>query len=101
MFNVKNWPYWVRGAFIVLILYIIALVLVRGMDFSSGFLLGIFLLAPTFILDNILQAIASPEISSSFSDPDSFVSYLVSPLFYILVGALLGWIYGVIKRRDR
>ena len=88
----KNWPNWARGGLIGLIIYV---------------LLAISNISPiTTILAEVQQSVASMFLSSTptFAEMLRFAylfSFVIAPLIWFGVGALIGWIIGKVKSRTK
>lgn len=94
----KDLGYWLRGGMISLVLGIILILLANFTTISSG--VGFypnFTKAQGFLIITALPAILFAEfIGISFSSFDISVKlYLL--IYYFLIGAIIGWIYGKIR----
>ena len=91
----NKWPYWIRGALLFGLL-LVPLFFVNGSNqflFIPFFIvwtaLGVNLLAPFFV------NIAAPLIA--IMGHPKFTGFLIVLIFYILIGAIAGWVYGKVK----
>ena len=93
----KDWPYWLRGGLIgVLVLGIFALVLIP-FGRTSGFFKFPYWIFPFFIVlvptmlfsENLYKIIFYPN----------YLFFIIPTLIYFICGAIIGWIYGKIKGR--
>lgn len=99
----KNWPSWVKGGVILLILGLIANIfgliielnndspVTKGLGFAVVNLPA--LLIVTFII-RILKPLGLP-LASILSNVFVFM------IIYFIIGAFIGWIYGKIKSRGK
>ncbi len=112
----KNWPYWLKGGVIGVIIWLILIIFYK----VSGLILSCEI--PTldimngnccynFIQDFILEISFIPSllhISSSIGSPCGHVGpisvfsfWIISFISYIMIGSLIGFIYGKIKNRNK
>lgn len=100
----KDWPYWLKGGIIGLIVFlVISLFFILyefigiGVFIDFFFILSIFFSIitslPFYIYDFILQILSINIYWNSFS---LFISGVIN---YFFTGAIIGWIYGKIKER--
>jgi len=103
----KNWPYWVRGSVIGLLIGLLIGVInifmapvvldgAFGPDYLFGsrllFLLALFLLLPIMPVTLLLEWLGIHNL----------VTFAIFyPMSTILTGALIGYIYGKIKNRNK
>ncbi len=88
----KNWPYWVKGGIIG---FVIGIIFAIFNLFSNGYI-GAFTLLP-FLLLKILDNCYGEGCLGLFVYYGS-IAFLVE---FTLFGAIIGWIYGKIKKRKR
>ena len=89
----KNWPYWLRGGIIAL-LVIIILVLI-GFKFSI-FIVGFI---PGYIILTFFGPILQDFFPTLFSTGDNWFYYLLGVIISLIIGAIIGIIIRKIKSR--
>lgn len=83
-----NWPKWLKGGLVLTIIYFI----LAGLTFFGGFLFLLFITFPGYLFFGLSG-------SFRFDGAIEFIpSIILSVIIYFIVGALLGWIYGKIKK---
>jgi len=101
----KNLPYWLKGGIITTILcLIIALALVPFGDDTGGYLILPYWFIPTLIGSAIICTpfvwIFGPLAWDNINDFFFHFGFAVTGIiFYFLIGAIIGWIYGKIRNR--
>lgn len=111
--NWKSWPYWKIGGFIVGVIIAIAalfLLFTRSIANSFDIMSGSSGIITTtiFWIDSIILIVFSfPAIMVNNllfygqSSLSTITIFLISLLTYMVLGAILGYIYGKIKNRKR
>ncbi len=103
--NWKKWPYWARGGVLGFLVTIIFL----PFGYSPVGVVTGFLLAPSvFLVKSFFMRSVVPseeEIGNTISVSSGVagvfqVAAILSPIFWFIIGAILGWIYGKIKSKE-
>ena len=101
----KDWPYWLKGGIILLVIYVIFTVPLllsynqQTSKFNDNPISSILLIVN--IMGGILLLLSGTI--SVFGDVTlkSIISLIViNSILYTLIGALIGWIYGKIKNKS-
>ena len=86
-----KWPYWVRGAITaaaLMLLFIAVFFLSAGTSFENYAIMLLYMATLPYELLNNLTGGSFAYILSS--------QYVFSIVFYLLIGSILGWLYGVL-----
>jgi hypothetical protein len=107
--NWKNWPYWVRGVIVGLLIFVILFVVY--MLFSGhlpDWLVYIFLIPmfiPMIISGHVTPYFCTPTISNFLFDDCLITGVIIAVIFtfmeLLICGALIGWFYGKIKSHHK
>lgn len=105
----KNWPYWLKGGIISIITMVILMGLAYwlpvwfSINIDISFLLAFLVFAPTAILASLvgLGGCFNMDGPCSLGGGDSafIIMIILNMAGYFIVGAIIGLIYGKIKRR--
>jgi len=97
----KNWPYWLKGATILGMIYAVLFFVSFSLDYvfqPSGFLPLWFLLFPGLLIPSIGNCLLGGF--SANLPPNCDVNYvsgilvILNFIFYFIVGEIFGWIRG-------
>ncbi len=103
----KNWPYWLKGAIIFGIIGILADASFWWcMNHSSNCLVGclgcLIYIVPALGFGKLLGGLF-PQLNFSGTDKNSALAviYVLNFLSTLLMGIIIGWIYGKIKEQNK
>lgn len=107
----KEWPSWLKGGMVLVIIYIILILLsvfTLYYDFTTWtsevmFWTYVAIVSPTEFLSLILPIKFPLGIGflGGPSDSEMITSLIVLAIFYFFIGSIIGWIYGKIKNRNQ
>ncbi|MBI2558573.1 hypothetical protein HYW20_04575 [Candidatus Woesearchaeota archaeon] len=87
----KDWPYWLKGGVIVLGIYLIATLSLLPFGETGGNpRFPLWLVPSLFPLFILIEILGDVQINP----------YIISPIFYFLIGSLIGWIVGKFKSKN-
>lgn len=104
----KDWPYWLKGSIIFFAIHLVIASIFLGMYYPDSQRPGAYdlILIPIIQLDFTIYTLApliEPFIVPFKQNPYQFYSnmiYIIGSIQWILIGALIGHIYGKIKGRS-
>ncbi|OGZ78174.1 MAG: hypothetical protein A2358_02385 [Candidatus Staskawiczbacteria bacterium RIFOXYB1_FULL_37_44] len=102
----KNWPYWLKGGIILDLLIIIAFLIYRFFSiFSSLLILEILFPSTLLIRELSIKCFLAGYMGDRSICPISLQTFQIillisSIIFYFIVGAIIGLIYGKIKNKS-
>jgi len=95
----KDWSYWLKGGVIGICIGIILSVLIWTEIYSTDWLWDI-MVSPNFSLAGWITGLFSCNLRGlGCFGLDAIISNALTIFEFIIVGALIGWIYGKIKNR--
>jgi hypothetical protein len=101
----KNYPYWARGGIVSVVLSaVVALILFIFFTCSTPFTDSCWFpsWAVIFYLPLVIFQINLPVYPASFADTAFLIKIILAAIiFYFIIGAIIGWIYGKIKNRNK
>ena len=105
--NFKKWPYWVRGGILFTLVGIIACKIFLFDNAPSSPPTGIadiaftLLFAPVVVAATVAFSLGagSTVFIPSLTLAGYFITILLSLAIYFVLGAILGWLYGKIKKK--
>ncbi len=102
----KNWPYWVKGAILSLVIFAILLFIqfqlsdYRNSHVWLNYLRRFFSYIPVAITWKLIVPL-SCKVAPHCLNPDLVTAISLYLIEYLGIGALLGYLYGKIKNRDK
>ena len=109
----KNWPYWLKGGAISILVFVLVFIIslfIKASEPScpAGALCNVILviepyryaLLPVWVIIRFSwQFISGKEVYYNFFEENIFLMFIASAVFYFIIGAIIGLIYGKIKNR--
>jgi hypothetical protein len=102
--NIRNWPYWIKGGMIGLVIPLFAFILMMFVDELPAFLNIVFLPVVPVVLILPLVFIALGDSINQQSTAEAIASIVTIGFLFIgwfLIGAIVGKIYAIIKIKSQ
>ncbi len=103
-----GWKNWSKGGIIATLIVAIILILTFTLaTLHSNILASAFILYLLFELVLVIPFFITKKINlplfklSEFGAEPTFLGFLFTLIFYFLIGAIIGWIYGKIKSKNK